>query len=111
MNETECAVIKAALERVIKAGVAGKDIAILTGYSKQRTLLHSRVRDVHMAEAVTVETINGFQGKEADLVFVSTVRIGTKLGFMSDPRRVNVLLTRARRGLIVFGDEQMFVSI
>jgi len=76
------------------------DIAVITGYSAQRRLLRSKV-----PQSIRVDTVDGFQGMERDLVLVSTVRSNSsgKVGFLSDERRANVLLTRARCGLIVFG--------
>jgi senataxin len=48
--------------------------------------------------SVKVSSIGGFQGAEEDIVILSTVRSNTggAIGFMSDPRRINVALTRAR---------------
>ena len=55
---------------------------------------------------ITLNTIDGFQGQECDLVAISLVRSNdnNEIGFLSDTRRMNVALTRARKKLVVFGD-------
>ena len=59
-----------------------------------------------MTERLTIDTIDGFQGQERDLILISLVRSNARgeIGFLSDTRRMNVALTRARRKLIVIGD-------
>jgi superfamily I DNA and/or RNA helicase len=49
-----------------------------------------------------VNTVDSFQGREADFIVISTVR-SRKLGFADDPKRINVALTRARHGIVVVG--------
>ena len=76
-------------------------IAVLTPYTRQvenlRTLLPS---------AITVSSIDGFQGQEADIVIFVTVRCNVhfEIGFLKDLRRLNVVMTRAKVGCIVIGD-------
>ena len=55
---------------------------------------------------VEVNTIDGFQGQEKDIIMVSLVRSNEKseIGFLKDARRLNVALTRARQKLVIFGD-------
>ena len=55
---------------------------------------------------ITVNTIDGFQGQERDIVCISLVRSNDKgeIGFLKDTRRMNVAMTRARKQLIVIGD-------
>ena len=55
---------------------------------------------------ITVNTVDGFQGQERDMVYISLVRSNEsgEIGFLSDERRMNVALTRAKRKLVVIGD-------
>jgi regulator of nonsense transcripts 1 len=61
---------------------------------------------------VDVRTVDGFQGCERDIILFSAVRSNpnSEVGFLADDRRLNVALTRARRGLIVLGDESTLAA-
>ncbi len=54
----------------------------------------------------TIKTVDGFQGEERDVIYISLVRSNEQqeIGFLSDLRRMNVALTRAKRKLVVLGD-------
>lgn len=79
-----------------------QSIAVLTPYAKQADLLRRHLTGVL---GVEVSSIDGFQGREADVVVFVTVRCNERgeIGFLKDLRRMNVVLTRARCGLVVVG--------
>jgi superfamily I DNA and/or RNA helicase len=74
-------------------------IAILTPYTRQREALTSAIPNVEVA------SIDGFQGREADIIIFVTVRcnVSCDVGFLADLRRLNVVMTRAKRGVVVIG--------
>ncbi|MDX2133370.1 MAG: AAA domain-containing protein [Saprospiraceae bacterium] len=102
-------------------------IALLSPYREQVNQLETMIREdarlapllrhgrqmsdlmphSHEADgALTVNTIDGFQGQERDVVYISLVRSNPKgeIGFLQDYRRMNVAMTRARKLLVVIGD-------
>jgi superfamily I DNA and/or RNA helicase len=58
------------------------------------------------AQQVSINTVDGFQGQERDVIYISLVRSNKRgeIGFLQDTRRMNVALTRARKKLVVIGD-------
>lgn len=83
-------------------------IALISPYREQAVQMRDAVaEDERLAELpITVDTIDGFQGQERDVVYISLVRSNTKgeIGFLRDLRRMNVALTRARKKLVIVGD-------
>jgi len=79
-------------------------IGIISPYKAQ---VHCLKRMLAEAEIkVSVNTVDAFQGQERDVIYISTVRSNDQgiIGFLSDYRRMNVALTRARKKLVVNGD-------
>jgi superfamily I DNA and/or RNA helicase len=101
-NPGEAEFVARQVKELIQAGVAPSEIAVITPYAAQARLLRGLIDDA----GVEIDTVDGFQGREKEAVVISLVRSNAKgeIGFLSDTRRMNVALTRARRKLIVFGD-------
>ncbi len=88
-----------------------KDIAIISPYKAQVNFLQETYKDEILVpddfmKKIAVNTIDSFQGQERDLIYISLVRSNDKgkIGFLSDIRRMNVAMTRARKKLVVIGD-------
>lgn len=85
-------------------------VGIISPYQAQvkhlKELLHDHPDLVDLAPWTTINSIDGFQGQERDVIYISLVRSNDKgkIGFLEDTRRMNVALTRARKKLIVIGD-------
>lgn len=97
------------LQRVLSDGV---DFGVITPYRGQARLLRKLLRWQYffrqLRSAVTVGTVDGFQGQERDVIILSLVRANDSgnIGFLRDLRRMNVAITRARMKLIVIGNAQ-----
>lgn len=85
-------------------------IAIISPYKQQVYLLKELLINAPelqvYAASITVNTIDSFQGQERDIVYISLTRSNNEgtIGFLSDTRRMNVAMTRARKKLVVIGD-------
>ncbi|MEM9919550.1 MAG: AAA domain-containing protein [Bacteroidota bacterium] len=83
-------------------------IAIISPYKEQVIHIRQQIEEDESLQAIDlhVGTIDGFQGQERDVIYLSLVRSNNKseIGFLSDYRRMNVAMTRARKKLIMVGD-------
>jgi predicted DNA helicase len=97
--------VAAEARRLLSRGLAPTDLAIIAAYSAQARRLRDLLR-VERAAGVEVGTVDGFQGREKEAVIVDLVRSNDSgdLGFLTNTRRMNVALTRARRFLLVLAD-------
>lgn len=103
-NEGEAGLVAMHVERLVEAGVAPSDIAVITPYNAQVGLLRSRLLDAH--DGIEIGSVDGFQGREKEAVVISLVRSNPRgeVGFLADKRRLNVAVTRARRHVAIIGD-------
>ena len=99
-------------ERIGKTRVLNErlDVGIISPYRAQvqylRQLLKKREYFKPFRNLITVNTVDGFQGQERDIIVISLVRSNDEgqIGFLRDLRRMNVAITRARMKLIILGD-------
>lgn len=95
-----------------KPGLAASNlsIGIIAPYKAQvktlRELLAASPMLSSYEHLISVNTVDGFQGQERDLIYISLTRSNDRgeIGFLGDARRMNVALTRARKKLVVVGD-------
>ena len=100
-NPLEARMVVEIIERLLTNGASPEWIGVITPYDDQRDLIDSKIRG-----RVEVKTVDGYQGREKEVIIISFVRSNPKgqLGFLEDMRRLNVSLTRAKRKLIMVGD-------
>ncbi|NII25445.1 AAA family ATPase [Pseudoflavitalea sp. X16] len=85
-------------------------IAVISPYKQQVELLKEQLQHsptlLGYNGNISVNTIDSFQGQERDIVYIGMTRSNadSKIGFLSDIRRMNVAMTRARKKLVVIGD-------
>ena len=83
-------------------------IGIISPYREQVILMQKEIAEDEQLVSLplSINTIDGFQGQERDVIYISLVRSNSKgeIGFLNDFRRMNVAMTRARKALIVIGD-------
>ncbi|KAG8935227.1 hypothetical protein FRC01_005483 [Tulasnella sp. 417] len=124
VNETEANIVCDLIEDLLAQNptLRGESIGVIAPYAAQITLLgrllqvdstpHQRfvesLGEFRAAEtgSIEVKTVDGFEGREKDVIIFSTVRSNTTgyIGFLADRRRLNVGLTRAKRALFVVGN-------
>ncbi len=82
-----------------------KDIGIITPYVDQIRYILDNLSN-ELSEIVEVDSVDGFQGREKDIIIMSLVRSNTKnnIGFLKDIRRLNVGLTRAKRQIVIISN-------
>lgn len=113
-NANEVSEVENIIQRVLAANeLRAGEIGVITPYSAQVKQLKQCVsmlmtlcaHDPLSKGNIEVGSVDGFQGREKDLIILSTVRANAhgNLGFLTDPRRLNVAITRPRRGLVVVG--------
>lgn len=100
-------------QRILEESI---DVGIISPYRAQVQLLRKELRKREFLRPyrhlLTVNTVDGFQGQERDIILISLVRSndGGDIGFLRDLRRMNVAITRARMKLIILGSSETMTS-
>lgn len=106
-NDREIELIAAELQRitsVLKKRQQKISVAVITPFKQQREALETRLKRIRSnVMSVEIDTVDAFQGREADVVFFSFVRTTGSPRFFSDDRRLNVALSRARDSVYLVG--------
>ncbi|XP_011075212.2 DNA-binding protein SMUBP-2 [Sesamum indicum] len=108
LNEGEAAVAIAHARRLVESGVQAANIGIITPYAAQVVQLKMLKSKEDKLKDMEISTVDGFQGREKEAIIISMVRSNSKkeVGFLSDRRRMNVAVTRARRQCCIICDTE-----
>lgn len=114
LNRTEASYVEKIVTHFLRMGVTPAQIGVITPYDGQKKYVTEYMRRAGplataLYEGIEVASVDAFQGREKDFILVSCVRSSETqgIGFLSDPRRLNVALTRARLGLILLGNPRV----
>ena len=107
-NPGEAKLVKDVAERLLNRGIRPEDIAVISPYDDQV----AQIKRMLHVEGLEIKTVDGFQGREKEVVIVSFVRSNKSgtIGFLKDLRRLNVSITRAKRKLVLIGDSNTLES-
>lgn len=110
LNQTEAVNVGQIVERLRADGVAADEIGVVTPYRAQSMYIERFLEMRNLS--VEVASVDGFQGREKEYIVFSCVRLNPdrSLGFLWDPRRLNVAITRAKLGLVIIGNARTVSS-
>ena len=102
------------MTKFLKAGVKPEQIGVVTPYEGQRSYLvqylqYSGQLHAKIYQDIEIASVDAFQGREKDIIIISCVRSNEHqgIGFLADPRRLNVALTRGKYAVIVVGNPKV----
>ncbi|KAJ9152585.1 hypothetical protein P3X46_026140 [Hevea brasiliensis] len=114
LNRTEAANVEKIVTTFLRSGVVPGQIGVITPYEGQRAYIvnymsrNGALRQ-QLYKEIEVASVDSFQGREKDYIILSCVRSNEHqgIGFLNDPRRLNVALTRARYGIVILGNPKV----
>ncbi len=108
-NKKELEKVKELVEMFLSKGFKPNQIGVISPYDDQVEMLKKSLKGY---EGLEIKTVDGFQGREKEVIIISLVRANekNKLGFLEDLRRLNVSVTRARKHLVIVGNEKTLAS-
>jgi len=118
LNRTEASNVEKIVTKFFKSGVMPSQIGVVTPYEGQRSYIvnymqfnGSLKKDLY--KEIEVASVDAFQGREKDYIILSCVRSNEHqgIGFLNDPRRLNVALTRAKYGVVILGNPKVLSKV
>jgi len=117
-TRTEASNVEKIVTKFFKSGVVPAQIGVVTPYEGQRSYIvnymqynGSLKKDLY--KEIEVASVDAFQGREKDYIILSCVRSNEHqgIGFLNDPRRMNVALTRAKYGVVILGNPKVLSKV
>jgi len=89
-----------------------KSIGIITPYSAQKRRIRSKVKSLELPNIsnLKIDTVDSFQGEEADIIIYSTVKTYGNISFLIDRKRLNVAISRTKENLFFVGKKDFFYN-
>ncbi|KAJ8517197.1 hypothetical protein ONZ45_g5573 [Pleurotus djamor] len=114
LNRTEASNVEKIVTKFFKSGVVPNQIGVVTPYEGQRSYIVNYMQfngalKKDLYKEIEVASVDAFQGREKDYIILSCVRSNEHqgIGFLNDPRRLNVALTRAKYGVVILGNPKV----
>ena len=109
-NPKEAEFVENLVKRFLQNGAKEEFIGVITPYKDHEEYIKRLLEKEGIK--VEVKSVDGFQGREKEIIIVSLVRANEKeeIGFLSDIRRLNVAITRPKRKLLIIGDSKTLSS-
>jgi superfamily I DNA and/or RNA helicase len=117
-DRTEAANVEKIVTKFFRGGVMPNQIGVVTPYEGQRSYIVNYMQfngslKKEMYKEIEVASVDAFQGREKDYIILSCVRSNEHqgIGFLNDPRRLNVALTRAKYGIVILGNPKVLSKV
>lgn len=107
-NTGEARLLAMEARKLLERGLPAEELGIITPYAAQARVLRKLLED----ERIEIDSVDGFQGREKEVILVSLVRSNStgEIGFLREKRRTHVAITRPRRLLVVVGDSSTLAA-
>ncbi|RWS25935.1 DNA-binding protein SMUBP-2-like protein [Leptotrombidium deliense] len=105
-NEGEANLVTLYIQSLIDLGVDSSTIGVITPYNLQVEMIRNRLSEKY--PNLEIKSVDGFQGREKEVIILSLVRSNDRreVGFLSEYRRINVAVTRAKRHVAIICDSE-----
>jgi AAA domain len=107
VNLANAGVADSIVRSMVKFGIPASDILVLSFYKAQVSLLRRLLSENETVRDVRVQTVDSAQGSESSIIVLDVVAAGGTVGFIKQPNRMNVALSRAKDGMVTIGNTSM----